>query len=188
MHPFISSFVKGGKKESTTLRPSICRLEVGTAKAHGERPHPLPFRASLELSRELVVRVSEAARRSVSGQGAGSLLTASPFSARFGGARWPTSRWMSLSGSAERRPRDGERPSPLLGARGARCFAGFRGGEGSSPGRDARSRLRPPPASAALLIGRAARAHPLASPLVTGPGRPSRGRAEGWAGPAFPTR
>lgn len=117
---------------------------MGTAKAHGERPHPFPFRESLELSRELVVRVSEAARRSVSGQGAGSLLTASPFSARFGGARWPTSRWMSLSGSAERRPRDGERPS-LLGARRARCFVGFRGGEGSSPGRDARSRLRPPP-------------------------------------------
>lgn len=89
--------------------------------------------------------MSEAARRSVSGQGAGSLLTASPFSARFGGARWPTSRWMSSSGSAERRPRDGERPFPLLGARGARCFAGFGGGGGSGPERDARSRLRPPP-------------------------------------------
>lgn len=60
--------------------------------------------------------------------------------------------------------------------------------EGAARGATREAACARPPASAALLIGRAAQAHPLASPLVTGPGRPSRGRAEGWAGPAFPTR
>lgn len=50
-----------------------------------------------------------------------------------------------------------------------------------------RRRLCPPPASAALLIGRAARAQPLGSPLAAGPGRPGPGELRaGQGGPCFP--
>lgn len=45
LYHFNSSFAKegGGRKEYIQLQTSICKLEVSTAKAHGERLHPFRF-------------------------------------------------------------------------------------------------------------------------------------------------
>lgn len=162
------------------------QIESGHRRGSRGAAPPLPLRAPLELSRELVVGASGAAGRC--GRGAGSSLTLAALSASLAAQ---DGRHLARRAHPEARDGDQGTVSGLglySGARGARGFVGFGGGgggrEGSRPRGAACSR---PPASAALLIGRAARAHPPASPLlITGPREAQlrAGRGLGSAGPS----
>lgn len=134
----------------------------------------------------MVVGASGAAGRC--GRGAGSLLTLAALSASLAAQ---DGRHLARRAHPEARDGDQGTVSGLClysGARGARGFVGFGAGGEAEKGAaraepPAPAPLRPP---RSLLAGPRGPIRPPAHCLLPGPGRPSFGRAEGWAAPALP--
>lgn len=133
-----------GKKRIHYVPAFYMQIESGHRRGSRGAAPPLPLRAPLELSRELVVGASGAAGRC--GRGAGSLVTLAALSASLAAQ---DGRHLARRAHPEARDGDQGTVSGLglySGARGARGFVGFGVGGGRQRREPpARSRLLPPP-------------------------------------------